>query len=215
MASLSNQELSNLRPPSAVGVGAPTAILIFLAWDSILYRAKSRGASWASKEEYRRLPLACIGGPLYVIAIFWLGWTSSREIHWAVPMMSGLLFGTGFVLIFMAMLNYLSDAYETLSASAQSAASFCRSSFGAALPIAAAPMFDRLGVSWACSLLAFLSLLLSLIPLLFIRFGPYIRAHSKFCQHLLQMKEEERRRRAEEDGLERTETRPGGDEEKG
>jgi hypothetical protein len=97
------------------------------------------------------------------------------------------------MMIFMAMLNYLSDAYETFAASAQSAASCCRSICGAILPLAAKPMFDRLGVNWSCSLLAFLSLGLSVIPFFFIRYGDYIRKNSKFCQHLQELKEAEQR----------------------
>lgn len=98
----------------------------------------------------------------------------------------------GYLLIFMAMLNYLTDAYETLSASAQSAASCTRSIFGAVLPLAAKPMFNRLGVAWACSLIAFISLGVSVIPFAFIRYGDRIRANSKFCQELKRIKETER-----------------------
>ncbi|OQD78448.1 hypothetical protein PENDEC_c001G02781 [Penicillium decumbens] len=175
-----------------IGVGAVLACLLFIWYDGFLARAKARDAKWANIEEYRRLPLACIGGPLYVISLFWVGWTSSPHIHWVVPFLSGIPFGMGYLLIFMAMLNYLTDAYETLSASAQSAASCARSIFGAVIPLAAKPMFNRLGVDWACSLIAFLSLGVSIIPFAFIRYGDRIRANSKFCQELKRIKEEER-----------------------
>ncbi|CAG7977620.1 unnamed protein product [Penicillium nalgiovense] len=175
-----------------IGIGAILACGIFLWYDGYLARAKARNASWAFIEEYRRLPLACIGGPLYVISLFWVGWTASPNIHWVVPFLSGIPFGMGYLLIFMAMLNYLTDAYETLSASAQSAASCTRSILGAVLPLAAKPMFNRLGVPWACSLIAFLSLGVSVIPFAFIRYGDRIRANSKFCQELKRIKEAER-----------------------
>ncbi|KAJ5458602.1 Major facilitator superfamily domaingeneral substrate transporter [Penicillium sp. IBT 31633x] len=175
-----------------IGVGAAFACVVFLWYDGYLARAKARNASWAHIEEYRRLPLACIGGPLYVISLFWIGWTSSSNIHWVVPFLSGIPFGMGYLLIFMAMLNYLTDAYETLSASAQSASSCTRSIFGAVIPLAAKPMFNRLGVPWACSLIAFISLLVSIVPFAFIRYGDRIRANSKFCQELKRIKEAER-----------------------
>lgn len=127
-----------------------------------------------------------------MISLFWVGWTSSENIHWVVPFLSGIPFGMGYLLIFMAMLNYLTDAYETLSASAQSAASCTRSILGAVIPLAAKPMFHRLGVHWACSLIAFLSLGVSVIPFAFIRYGDRIRANSKFCQELKRIKETER-----------------------
>lgn len=164
---------------------------MFIWYDGYLARAKKRNAAWTTIEEYRRLPLACIGGPLYVISLFWVGWTASPNIHWVVPFLSGIPFGMGYLLIFMAMLNYLTDAYETFSASAQSAASCTRSIFGAVLPLAAKPMFNKLGVHWACSLIAFLALLVSLIPFGFIKYGDSIRSNSKFCQELKQIKEAE------------------------
>ncbi|KAL1979287.1 hypothetical protein VTN96DRAFT_6307 [Rasamsonia emersonii] len=176
-----------------IGLGACIACPIFIWYDGFLARAKARGAKWSQIEEYRRLPLACVGGPLYVVSLFWLGWTASPHIHWAVPLVSGVCFGLGYMLIFMAMLNYLSDAYETFAASAQSASSCCRSICGAVLPLAAKPMFHRLGVDWGCSLIAFLSLGVSVIPFAFIRWGDYIRRNSKFCQHLKELKEAEQR----------------------
>ncbi|KAF7712691.1 Uncharacterized protein PECH_006676 [Penicillium ucsense] len=175
-----------------IGAGAVLACFVFIWYDGYLARAKARQASWANIEEYRRLPLACVGGPLYVISLFWVGWTASPNIHWVIPFLSGIPFGMGYLLIFMAMLNYLTDAYETLSASAQSASSCTRSILGAVLPLAAKPMFDRLGVHWACSLIAFLSLGVSIVPFAFIRYGDRIRKTSMFCQELKRIKEAER-----------------------
>ncbi|PGH28240.1 hypothetical protein AJ80_00131 [Polytolypa hystricis UAMH7299] len=180
-------------------LGAGLACFVFNAWDNYLYKAKDRGAEWSSIEEYRRLPLACIGGPLYVISLFWLGWTASPSIHWAVPMLSGIPFGMGFMLIFIAMLNYLSDAYETFAASAQSAANSCRAIFAVVLPLATTPMFDKLGVNWSCSLLAFISMAMTAIPFAFIHYGHHIRANSKFCQYLRETKEAEKRAEEEDD----------------
>ncbi|KAI9932119.1 hypothetical protein ASPWEDRAFT_51156 [Aspergillus wentii DTO 134E9] len=171
-----------------IGIGAVIACFIFVWYDGYLARAKARNAKWAYIEEYRRLPLACIGGPLYVLSLFWIGWTASPKIHWVVPLLSGIPFGTGYLLIFMAMINYVTDAYETYSASALSAATFTRSTLGAVLPLAAKPMFDRLGVHWACTLIAFLSMGVTVIPFVFIRYGDRIRCNSRFCQELQALK---------------------------
>ena len=62
------------------------------------------------------------------------------------------------------------------------------------LPFAAKPMFDRLGVAWACSLLAFLGLGMAVIPFVFIKFGDRIRANSRFCQELIRLEKEEQER---------------------
>ncbi|KAL8827280.1 MAG: hypothetical protein Q9191_003281 [Dirinaria sp. TL-2023a] len=144
-------------------------------------RAKKKGAHWTSVEEYRRLPLACLGGPLYIISLFWLGWSASPDVHWIVPMLAGIPFGVGFLLIFMALLNYIADAYEIFANSA------------------ARPMYAKLGIPWASSLLGFLSLGMTIIPFAFIKYGDRIRANSKFCQELKAKKaqiETERRQKA-------------------
>ena len=171
-------------------IGAVIALGIFMWYDNILQRAKKANAHWASIEEYRRLPLACLGGPLYVISLFWLGWSATSHVHWIVPMLAGVPFGMGFMLIFMALLNYVTDAYEVYAASGMAATSCCRSIFGALLPLAAAPMYKSLGVSWASSLLGFLSLAMCIIPFAFIKYGDRIRANSRFCQELKKRKEQ-------------------------
>jgi hypothetical protein len=71
------------------------------------------------------------------------------------------------------------------------AASTSRSLFGAVLPFATGPMYNKLGVAWACSLLGFLSVAMSVIPFVFLWKGDQIRARSKFCQYLLEKEREE------------------------
>lgn len=174
-----------------IGVGAMFAGAIYLSWNGYLEKAKAQTppAPWTMQEEYRRLPLACLGGPLFVVALFWLGWTARASIHWIVPTLSALPFGLGFLLIFMGELNYLVDAYDEFAASAMGAASCSRSLFGVVLPFAAKPMYRNLGVGWACSLLGFLSLAMCVTPFVFIRYGDRIRASSKFCRELAAKKE--------------------------
>ncbi|KAB8072776.1 major facilitator superfamily domain-containing protein [Aspergillus leporis] len=177
-------------PP--LGVGAVVACMMFLWYDSFLSRAKARNATWAHIEEYRRLPLACIGGPLYVIPMFLMGWTVFPNIHWSVPALSGIPFGAGYLLNFMAMANYLADSYEIYSASALSASACTRGVLGAMLPLATKPIFDRLGANWAYTLVASLSLGVTVIPFIFIHYGHRIRQGSKFCQEIRRLKEAER-----------------------
>lgn len=88
-----------------IGVGALLALCVFYAWDEYLTRAHERGEKWTTQEEYRRVPLACIGGPLFALSLFWLGWTSRKDIPFVVPMLAGIPFGMGYQLIFMALVS--------------------------------------------------------------------------------------------------------------
>lgn len=177
-----------------IGAGAICALPVFFGWDAFLEKAQREGRPWTRKEEYRRVPLACIGGPLFVISLFWLGWASREDVPFWVPMLAGIPFGMGFQLIFMALLNYITDAYEIFAASANAAASCTRSVLGTVLPFACTPMFRRLGISGACSLLGGLSCLVCIIPFIFIWKGERIRAGSRFCIALRERKLEMERR---------------------
>lgn len=146
-----------------------------------------------------------------VISLFWLGWGARPDVHWIVPTLAALPFGIGFLLIFMALINYVVDAYEIYAASAMGATSASRSVFGVVLPFAAAPLYENLGIAWACTLLGILSAVMSVIPFVFIKYGSKIREHSKFCQEIRQTKEKdeekqrsrwERQRRSQQAGEE-------------
>jgi hypothetical protein len=94
-------------------------------------------------------------------------------------MLAGIPFCCGYVLLFSALLNYLADAYEIFAASAIAASTCSRSIAGAVLPFATTPMYRNLGVPWATSLLAFLSLDTCVISFLFLWKGDVLwRVHS-------------------------------------
>ncbi|EOD47242.1 putative mfs multidrug transporter protein [Neofusicoccum parvum UCRNP2] len=195
-----------------IGVGALIACAMYLLYDRFLALARAQNRPWTRSEEARRLPLACIAGPFIVLSLFWAGWTARPRVHWLAPALAGVPFGVGYLLCFMAILNYLVDAYDVFAASAMAAAGASRSLFGAALPFAARPLYARLGVAWACSALGFVMLALCAIPFVFWRYGDAIRARSAFCCEL-----REKRREMEEEEEEEEEEGRGvvGDEEAG
>lgn len=59
----------------------------------------------SKQAEYLRLPMACVGGPLFVISLLWLGWTSRASIPWIVPLLSMIPYGVAYQMIFMSMIN--------------------------------------------------------------------------------------------------------------
>ncbi|KAK0748508.1 major facilitator superfamily domain-containing protein [Apiosordaria backusii] len=178
----------------AIGAGCLLALPIFFVYDSILRSAMAKNKPWTRQEEYRRLPLACIGGPMFVVSLFWLGWTAREGVPFFVPMLAGVPFGVGFMCIFQALLNYLTDAYSIYAASANAAASTSRSLLATVLPLATLPMFEKLGISGACSLLGGVSTLMCVIPFVFLWQGDRIRGNSKFCIAIWERKVEQERK---------------------
>jgi DHA1 family multidrug resistance protein-like MFS transporter len=67
------------------------------------------------------------------------------------------------------------------AASAVAANTFLRSLAGAGFPLFAQPMFKRLGVNWAGTLLGCIALCLVPIPICFIVYGERLRRKSSFA----------------------------------
>ncbi len=121
-----------------------------------------------------------------------------------IDALGAILFGTSVSLVFMSFTvrflspfvccsyhlinhrysiaqSYLVDTYLMYSASAFAANTVCRSAVAAGFPLFTTQMFDQMGVNWACTLIGCVSLALAPSPFLFYKFGPRIRARSRFA----------------------------------
>ena len=76
-------------------------------------------------------------------------------------------------------MNYLVDTFEIYAASALAANMVLRSLGGAFLPLGGEAMYDRLGLGWGNSLLAFIAMVMMPLPFLLYIYGEQIRARSK------------------------------------
>jgi hypothetical protein len=75
----------------------------------------------------------------------------------------------------MAVQTYLVDAFTVYAASAMAANTVVRSLFGALLPLAGGKMYETLGYGWGNSVLGFIATALLPIPIIFYRYGEYLR----------------------------------------
>jgi len=112
----------------------------------------------------KRIIPSFVGAFCIPICLFWFGWTSRASIHWIVPIIGSSFFSIGTFLLFNSVLNYLPDAYPEHAASVLAGNDFMRSSFGAGFPLFASAMYNNLGVPWASSTLAFISIAFIPIP---------------------------------------------------
>ncbi|KAH8624055.1 putative transporter [Alternaria alternata] len=129
-----------------------------------------------------RLPISMVGGVLFAGGLFWFGWTGyTGQIHWIVPVLSGLLTGFGIFSIFLSLLNYIVDAYLMFAASAIAANTFMRSIFGGVFPLFATFMFKGMGIQWASTLLGCVAAVLVPMPVVFYLYGKKIRGRSTFA----------------------------------
>ncbi|KAH8593985.1 major facilitator superfamily transporter multidrug resistance [Bisporella sp. PMI_857] len=169
-------------------VGFVAAIFMNPIWHKNYLRLVEKSNSNAEKRDQNRrpdpefrLPPAILGGVLVPVGLFWFGWTTYRNVHWIVPIIGSVFFGTGMLLVFSGIFTFLVDAYPAYAASALAANTFTRCMFAGAFLLFGNQMYKKLGYQWATSLLAFLALAVMPFPYLFFRYGKSIRSRSRFA----------------------------------
>ncbi|CAF1642324.1 unnamed protein product [Adineta ricciae] len=149
-----------------------------------------------------RLPPAIVGAFALPIGLFWFAWTNYPSIHFIVPILSGVPFGFGMLLVFLALMNYLVDTYLIYAASVLAANSVLRSIFGAVFPLFTTQMFHNLGTHWATMVPAFLATICLRMPYIFWKYGSIIRSWSKYSSEATAFVVRKSTAKAEENPLE-------------
>lgn len=129
-----------------------------------------------------RLNLAIYGTWTMPIALFWGAWTAYKSISpWSL-IVSQFVFGIGALCCFISSYMYVIDVYQVNAASPLASLVLLRYvTAGAGSIMFTRPMFEGIGIHWAMSLLGFLSVAISLVPVIFSIYGPEIRRKSKYA----------------------------------
>lgn len=181
----------------AISAGALIATFINPVQDMMYLRSAGRNRDRPGKPiPEARLYSSIPGSALFGAGLFWYGWTCRGGVYWLVPTCGIACVGVGIYSIYLGVVNYLTDAYEKYAASALSAASLGRNMFGAFLPLASQPLFNDLGFGWAGSLLGFVGLAMTAIPVVLMFKGEQIRANSPFMSEATYDEEEVEVRRS-------------------
>lgn len=121
---------------------------------------------------------------LLPLSLFLFGWGAS--LHWIVPMISEALFLIACENLFQAMFSYFAEAYPKYVASTYAGNGVMRCTFACAFPLFGKAMYDGLAIegypiAWGSSLVGFFTLALATIPFVLYKYGPALRAKSKFA----------------------------------
>ncbi|EGY16609.1 polyamine transporter 4 [Verticillium dahliae VdLs.17] len=158
-------------------LGAVTIIVLTVV--SYLPRAKQLHPERVPPE-YRLIP-AMFGSIGLPISLFMFGWTARDDISWAVPAFAIIIFAWGNLCIFVSTIQYTVDTYTGANvASGASANGFARYTLAGVLPLFTVQMYRSLGIPWAASLLAFVSLALAPVPWVLFKWGHIIRKKSRY-----------------------------------
>lgn len=152
--------------------------LIYAIWDN--NTRYMRLAQSKSTTPESRLPPAIVGAVILPVGMFAFAWTNYTSIHWSVSIILSAPFGFGCVLVLLPIINYLIDSYTIYAASVLAAAAIFRSLIGAAFPLFTTQMYDNLGIHWASSVPAFMTLMCMPFPLIMYRYGMKVRMKCKY-----------------------------------
>ncbi|RMZ89728.1 hypothetical protein DV736_g3041, partial [Chaetothyriales sp. CBS 134916] len=170
-----------------LGIGNLLATAASIGLDRATYQKKfgqriaNGGDSTKPLPPEERLINAKIGSFLLPVSLFWFAWTARPDIHWIVPTLATLPFAMANLLVFVSTVLYLIDTYGALvGASAVAANGILRYIAGAVFPLFTVQMYRAMGVGWATSLLAFVTVALLPIPWVLAAYGPKIRGRSRY-----------------------------------
>lgn len=119
------------------------------------------------------------------------------HITYVAPCIGIALTLAGVFGIYLAVFNYLSDAYTLFASSALAAQSFVRNMIAGSFPFFADIMYQNLNPNWASTLFGCIAALLAVVPFIAFFYGPKIRAKSKFSKMLALEEEKLERERME------------------
>ncbi|KAJ7734792.1 major facilitator superfamily domain-containing protein [Mycena maculata] len=147
-------------------------------WNRLLSREAAKHGGKAPPEAL--LIMAQAGGVMVPLSLYWFAFSTYPQVHWIVPILASIPFGTGIFFVFTATFTYVVTAYRPIAASAMASNSVMRLASAAAFPLFAGAMYNKLGTVGATALLAGLTTIMAPLPFIFYRIGARLRAQSSF-----------------------------------
>jgi MFS family permease len=170
---------------SAIAIGELIGLAASLLQDRVYFQSEKHntenpGQPVPEARLYLSIPASFIG---LAGGLFFFAWTSYPYIPWIVPSVALAFVGFGMFCSTAAVTTYVVDAYAKYAASAVAGIAFLENFMAAFLPLATQSLYRTLGLQWASSLLGFVALALSCIPLVLLRYGRKVRAKSPFMKN--------------------------------
>jgi hypothetical protein len=131
--------------------------------------------------EYR-LPISIIGSFTLAPAVILYGWCAEYRLPLSLFMLSVVWIRVSLMLAFLPIMAYVVDACGLYSASALTGVIVIRCLAGAFLPLLTTLLIENTGYGWGFTSFGALSLTLTLVPLLILRYGPIWRQNCKYTR---------------------------------
>ncbi|KAF8423299.1 major facilitator superfamily domain-containing protein [Tirmania nivea] len=164
--------------------GMLASVLVLMILELTIHqRAQKRAMSGlggnVAPEE--KLQLVLFGSIMFPIGLFWWAWSAQEQIHWFLPILSGVILGFSGLSIILGLTLYIQEIYpgDTFT-SVFSATTAMQWLLGAIFPLFTIPMYEKLTVGWAGSVMAFISLVFVPLPWILWKWGRDLRAATRF-----------------------------------
>ncbi|KAJ3548088.1 hypothetical protein NM208_g1170 [Fusarium decemcellulare] len=131
--------------------------------------------------EYR-LPISIMGSLTLAPAVVLYGWCAEYKLSLSLVLLSVIWIRLSLMLAFLPIMAYVVDACGLYSASALTGVIVIRCLAGAFLPLLMAMLIERVGYGWGFTAFGTLSLVLTGIPALILRYGPIWRQGCKYTR---------------------------------
>ncbi|PVI02791.1 major facilitator superfamily transporter [Periconia macrospinosa] len=144
------------------------------AMDRIWAHLKEKNNGRTSPEN--RIPLLIPGMVMIPAGLIWYGWAAEKGVHWIVPDIGIAIFGGGHMVSNTAMGAYVVESFLDHTASAGAASQFPKNIFAFVFPIFAPSLFNTLGYGMGNTILAIISVVLSIPSICILRkYGQKLR----------------------------------------
>ncbi|KAK5042861.1 hypothetical protein LTR84_012434 [Exophiala bonariae] len=154
-----------------VGIGMLSSLAIFATVTDKMQKALGE----SPKPEARLKPMIWVM-PAVPVGIFWYGWTAEKQTHWIVPIIGTCFFGFGVLWVALPAQLYMVDVFGPEGAASALAANVVLRLLAAAfIPLAGPSLYADLGLGWGNSVLGFIGMAFLPVPLLFHRYGGWLR----------------------------------------
>lgn len=168
-------------------IGNVLGVLIYFGYLKSQYEARQRMIQLESSgkldiEPEARLPGVILASLLIPIGLFWLTFSADPQVHYFLPVLSGVPVGMGMTLLQLSLFNYYIDLYPTKSASVVAANTSVRNIVATIFPSIALPLYNAMGIRNANMTLACISCIGFPTGVILYVFGRRLRAASTWAK---------------------------------
>lgn len=164
-----------------LAIGMVLSVLTRLYDRRVLAERMSRSLPLTPESKFTGFILGSLCLAIFLWVFAWTIPPYTTSAHWAIPTIALVPIGYAVNEFDYVLAGYLTDCYQTYSASAFASLSLSRAALSATFPLVGRALFDSLGFNVATSVFATLATVLCAVPPMLLRYGGTLRAKSAFA----------------------------------